>query len=134
MKEGLEGQLPSEVEINATYPVALGDTLNNLRAAADGEHEEWDVLYSEFEKDAIEEGFSEVAKAFEEIAEVEERHEIRYRKLADNMEKGMVFKRDTEVEWKCRNCGYIHKGKEAPEVCPACLHKREYYELFVENY
>lgn len=134
MKEGLEGQLPAMVEINASYPVAIGSTLDNLKAAADGEHEEWSDLYANFEKDAAAEGFEEVAVAFREIAEVEENHEKRYRKLLSNVEKGIVFKRDTVVKWKCRNCGYIHEGKEAPEVCPACLHAREYYELFVENY
>lgn len=134
MKEGLDGELPAMVEINAGYPVAMGNTLDNLRAAADGEHEEWNELYAEFEKVALSEGFDEVATAFREIAEVEERHEARYRKLVDNIEKGIVFKRDTVVLWKCRNCGYVHEGKEAPEICPACLHKREYYELFVENY
>ena len=134
MKEGLAGQLPAMVEINASYPVAIGSTLDNLKAAADGEHEEWSDLYANFEKDAAAEGFEEVAVAFREIAEVEENHEKRYRKLLSNVEKGIVFKRDTVVKWKCRNCGYIHEGKEAPEVCPACLHAREYYELFVENY
>jgi rubrerythrin len=134
MKEGLAGQLPAMVEINASYPVAIGSTLDNLKAAADGEHEEWHDLYANFEKDAEAEGFEEAAVAFREIAEVEENHEKRYRKLISNIEKGIVFKRDTVVKWKCRNCGYIHEGKEAPEVCPACLHAREYYELFVENY
>jgi len=87
-----------------------------------------------FEKTAREEGFEEVAESFEEIAEVEEKHEIRYRKLLDNVENGTVFKRDTEVMWKCRNCGYVHTGKEAPEICPACKHVQSYYELFVEPY
>lgn len=123
------------VEITAEYPAGKIDTTSeNLLAAAEGEKLEWGTLYPAFEKTAMEEGLEEVAESFKEIAEVEERHEIRYRKLLDNLENGRVFKRATEVEWKCRNCGYVHKGKEAPETCPACKHARSYYELFVEPY
>ncbi len=127
--------LGGDVEITAEYPAGkIGTTPENLLAAAEGEKLEWGTLYPAFEKTAREEGFEEVAESFEEIAEVEERHEIRYRKLLNNLKNGKVFKRDTKVEWKCRNCGYIHKGKEAPEICPACKHAQSYYEIFVETY
>jgi rubrerythrin len=122
------------VSISADYPVALGCTKDNLLAAAEGEHEEWGILYPEFAKTADEEGFSEVARVFREVAEVEERHEKRYRKLHANMLAGTVFRKDAEVEWKCNNCGYVHTGKEAPELCPACAHARAHFEVFVETY
>ena len=123
------------VEIVATYPAGkIGTTAENLLAAAEGEKEEWDVLYPDFAKTAEDEGFPKVAESFNEIAEVEEEHEKRYRKLLANVENGTVFKRDEEVEWHCLNCGYIHHGKEAPMVCPACLHAQEYYQLHVPNY
>ncbi|NLK18466.1 MAG: rubrerythrin family protein [Synergistaceae bacterium] len=122
------------VTINAGYPVALGDTAFNLQSAADGEKEEWDQLYPEFADIADEEGFPEVAVVFREVAEVEERHERRFRKLHANIVNGTVFKRDEEVEWKCNNCGYVHTGKEAPERCPACDHPQAHFELFRETY
>jgi len=128
----LEG---GDVEITAGYPAGkIGSTEDNLLSAAEGERMEWGTLYPGFSKTAHEEGFEEIAESFTEIAEVEELHEKRYRKLLENMKRGMVFKRDKEVGWKCRNCGYIHYGKEAPSVCPACKHPQGYYELFVENY
>jgi rubrerythrin len=123
------------VEITATYPAGvIGKTAENLLAAAEGEHEEWGSLYPSFEKVAREEGFDKVAESFKEIGEVEERHENRYRKLLDNVKKGAVFKKDKPTEWKCRNCGYVHEGSEAPKVCPACKHPQSYYELLTENY
>lgn len=122
------------VSITAEYPVALGDTKANLLSAAEGEKEEWGMLYPDFAKVAREEGFEEVAHILEEIAEVEERHERRFRKLHANMEAGRVFKRDEPVEWKCNNCGYVHEGTEAPEECPACAHPRAHFELFLETY
>lgn len=123
------------VEIQATYPAGkIGTTAENLLAAAAGEREEWGSIYPGFAEIARKEGLDEVAKVFTEIAEVEEHHERRYLKLAENVQKGMVFKRDKPVAWKCRNCGYVHEGTEAPQVCPACAHPRAYYELFVENY
>lgn len=134
MLEGLDGELPAAVDINATYPVAQGNTLENLKAAAAGEREEWTMLYADFEKVAKEEGFPEVANAFKMIAKVEEKHEARYKKLAENIEKGKVFKKDSKVLWKCRNCGYVHEGASAPEKCPACLHLQAHFELFIENY
>lgn len=124
-----------EVEITAAYPAGkIGTTEENLLAAAEGELLEWGTLYPDFEKVAREEGFDEIAESFEEIAEVEEEHEKRYRKLLENVKNGTVFKRDEEVEWHCLNCGYIHHGKEAPEVCPACNHPQSYYELHIPNY
>ena len=128
----LEG---GDVEITASYPAGkIGTTEENLLAAAEGEHLEWGALYPDFAKVASEEGFLEVAESYEEIAEVEEEHEKRYRKLLENVKNGTVFKRDEEVEWHCLNCGYIHHGKEAPEVCPACEHPQSYYELHIPNY
>jgi rubrerythrin len=123
------------LEITATYPAGhIGTTAENLLQAAEGEKEEWGVLYPDFGKVAEEEGFKKVAESFTEIAEVEEQHELRYRKLLANVENGRVFKRDTPVKWHCRNCGYVHEGPEAPDVCPACKHPRAYYELWVEAY
>ena len=128
----LEG---GEVEITAGYPAGkIGSTAENLLAAAEGEKLEWGTLYPDFAETAKKEGFEDVAESFTEIGEVEEEHEKRYRKLLENVKKGTVFKRDAEVEWKCRNCGYVHHGKEAPEVCPACTHPRSYYELHAKNY
>lgn len=128
----LEG---GDVEITATYPAGvIADTAANLLEAADGEKLEWSKLYLDAEKTAREEGFEEVAVQFKEIAEVEEQHEKRYRKLLQNLKEGKVFKRDQVVKWHCRNCGYIHEGKEAPKECPACKHPQAYYELLAENY
>lgn len=128
----LEG---GEVEIQASYPAGkIGTTLENLLAAATGEKMEWSALYPNFAKVAEEEGFPEIATSFKEIAEVEEAHERRYLKLAENVKEGRVFKRDQVVRWKCRNCGYIHEGAEAPDICPACRHPQAYYEIFVEPY
>ena len=124
-----------EVGIEAGYPAGkIGSTAENLLAAAEGEKMEWGKLYPDFEQVARDEGFDEVAESFQEIAEVEEHHEKRYRKLLDNVKNGTVFKRNQEVQWKCRNCGYVHTGKEAPETCPACKHARSYYEILAENY
>ena len=124
-----------DVEIIASYPAGvIEDTAANLEASAAGENLEWAKIYKEAEEIARKEGFEEIASVFKEIAEVEEQHEIRYRKLLKNLKEGKVFKRDTEVRWKCRNCGYIHEGKEAPKECPACAHPQSFYELFCENY
>jgi rubrerythrin len=128
----LEG---GNVEMTAAYPAGIiGNTLTNLKAAADGEKMEWSEIYSNFEKTAREEGFEDVAMSFKEIAEVEEFHEGRYRKLAANVAAGEVFKKKTAVKWHCTNCGYIHEGTEAPKECPACKHEQAYYELLAENY
>lgn len=123
------------IEINASYPVSFhSETMKNLKAAADGENEEWSVDYPNFAKIAREEGFMEIAFAFDKISEVEKRHERRYRKLLKNIEDGTVFKKSEQVLWKCNNCGYIYEGFEAPELCPACQHPQGYFEVFVENY
>ncbi len=128
----LEGRM---VEITATYPAGkIGTTLENLKAAAEGEHEEWSELYPAFAATAEEEGFPEIAQTFRMIAKAEEAHEARYRKLYNNLEEGKVFKRGDTIIWKCRNCGYLHEGTEAPAKCPACLHPQSYFEVFVENY
>jgi rubrerythrin len=132
--EGLAGELPTVIDINASYPVAQGTTLQNLQASASGENEEWTTLYPEFAKVAEQEGFPEVAVAFKFIAAVEYKHEERYNKLAANISNDKVFKKDEEVQWKCENCGYIHTGNAAPEKCPACLHPKDYFEVFVEAY
>lgn len=124
----------SKLNVDWDYPVKYADTKANLLAAAEGEHEEFVSMYPDFADIAEEEGFKEIARVFREIAEVEERHEIRYRKLHKNMEEDRVFHRDEVVLWKCNNCGYIHEGKSAPERCPACDHPQGYFELFVEPY
>jgi len=128
----LEG---GDVQITAAYPAGIiAGTKSNLIAAADGEKMEWSVIYAEFERVAAEEGFKDVSASFKEIAEVEEFHEARYRRLAANVASGQVFKKQTSVKWHCTNCGYIHEGPEAPKECPACKHAQSYYELLAENY
>jgi rubrerythrin len=128
----LEG---GDVEITATYPAGvIGNTAENLKEAAAGENLEWTTLYPESAKVADEEGFTEIATVFREISEVEAGHEKRYLKLLSNIESNKVFKKDNVVKWRCRNCGYIHEGKEAPKECPACAHPQAYYELLAENY
>ncbi|GAK60941.1 rubrerythrin [Candidatus Vecturithrix granuli] len=122
------------VEINAAYPVALAGTAENLLAAAEGEHEEWTDLYPSFAKVAEDEGFPAIAKTFTRIAGVEEKHEIRYNKLYENVKNGAVFKKETKVFWKCRRCGYITESPVAPPKCPVCNHPQAYFEVFVETY
>ncbi len=131
----LNGDLKGEaVEIQWAYPVLLGDTSENLKAAAEGEYEEHTSMYPQFEREAREEGFETIAIVFHEIAEVEERHERRYRKLLENIENNKVFEKDEVVLWKCNNCGYIHEGTSAPKTCPACAHPQGYFEVFKETY
>ncbi len=128
----LEGGM---VEITATYPAGIiGTTLENLKASAEGENEEWTELYPEFAKIAEEEGFKEIATAFKMIARAEKAHEERFRKLYNNLEEGKVFERDGQLIWKCRNCGYLHSGAKAPKTCPACLHPQSYFEIKETNY
>lgn len=123
------------VEITATYPAGkIGTTLENLKASAEGEHEEWTELYPEFAKIAEEEGFKEVSTAFRMIAKVEKAHEERYRKLYKNLEEGCVFERGEKIIWKCRNCGYLHEGAKALNTCPACLHPQSFFEIKENNY
>lgn len=128
----LEEETESSLE-KFDFPV-VGSTSENLKIAAAGENWEHTTMYPEFAKTAKEEGLEEAAKVFTEIGEVEEQHEQRYLKLKDNVDTDKVFKKEEEVLWKCRNCGYIHKGKEAPQECPACAHAQSYYELLAENY
>ena len=124
-----------DVEIMAAYPTGvIGDTMENLLAAAEGEKMEWGTLYPDFAETAEKEGFPEVARSFKEIAKVESYHERRYRKLLEDVEKNSVFKKDKVMKWKCRNCGYVIECVEAPNKCPACQHPQSYYELWVENY
>jgi len=128
----LEG---GDLEITASYPAGkIGDTPSNLEAAAAGENHEWTKLYKDAARVAEEEGFPEIANQFTEIGEVEAYHERRYRKLLDNVREGKVFKKEQVIKWKCRNCGYVHEGKEAPKSCPACKHAQAYFEVWTENY
>ena len=128
----LEG---GEVEIAAAFPAGvIGTTLENLKAAAGGEHYEWTEMYPTFAEVAREEGFNEIAAVFSSIAVAEKQHEKRYNDLAANIEAGRVFKRDQEVVWRCRNCGYLYVGQEAPKTCPACDHPQAHFELLGENY
>jgi len=128
----LEGGM---VEITASYPAGvIGTTKDNLAAAAAGEYEEWSELYPEFAKIASEEGFPQIATAFRMIAKVEAEHEKRYRTLLARVEENKVFEREEEIEWQCRNCGYVHKGKRAPDNCPACNHPQAYFEPKKNNY
>ena len=112
----------------------IGNTIENLKEAVGGEHYEWTDMYPRMAKEAKEEGFDEIAAMFEGIAEVEAKHEERYKKLLKNIDARTVFKKDGKVYWKCRNCGYIHEGTEAPQVCPVCRHLRAYFEVWGENY
>ncbi len=121
-------------EIFAGYPFHLGDTLSNLAAAAEGENYEWTTLYQNFAEEAAREGFKEIAASFREIAKVEKFHEARYRALMGHVGKNTVFQREENTTWHCRNCGYVVKGKKAPETCPSCKHPQSYYEILAENY
>jgi rubrerythrin len=128
----LEG---GEVEIAAAFPAGvIGTTLENLKEAAGGENYEHTTMYPEFAKTAREEGFEAAAMIFEAIAVAEKQHEKRYNDLAANIEADRVFKRDEKVTWRCRNCGYVHEGDAAPEMCPACAHPKAHFELLGENY
>ena len=132
MFKWLEGGM---VEITACYPSGvIGTTLENLKAAAAGENEEWTLDYPKFADIADEEGFPAIAKMYREIAKAEKGHEERYLALAKNVDEGKVFVKDEEVTWQCRNCGYIHTGKEAPKACPACAHPQAYFEVMKTNY
>ena len=132
MFKWLEG---GRVEITASYPAGvIGTTLENLKAAAAGENEEWSLDYPKFADIADEEGFPAIAKMYREIAVAEKGHEERYLAFVKNIEEGKVFKKDTEVVWQCRNCGYLYEGTEAPEICPACLHPQAFFEVKKNNY
>jgi rubrerythrin len=128
----LEG---GEAEVNASFPAGvIGSTKENLKEAAAGEHLEHTTLYPGFADTADKEGFPEAAATFRAIAEAEKAHEARYLKLLANIENDRVFKRDQPVKWKCINCGYLHEGAEAPEICPSCQHPQAYFEVFCEPY
>lgn len=123
------------VEITASYPAGIiGTTAENLKAAAEGEHEEWSKLYADAAQIAREEGFNDIATQFELVAKVEVEHEARYLKLLRNLENGKIFKKDEETVWICRKCGHVHRGKEAPKSCPTCKHPQSYFEVKAENY
>ncbi len=122
-------------EITACYPAGvIGTTKENLKASAGGEHEEWTELYPSFATKAREEGFEAVAMVFENISIAEKQHEKRYLGLLKGVEEGTVFKKSEKVVWRCRNCGYIHEGDEAPKMCPACAHKQAHFEVLAENW
>jgi len=128
----LEGR---PVEITATYPAGkIGTTLENLKAAADGEKEEWTELYPESARIAEEEGFMRIALLFRSIVKIEKTHEERYRKLYQNLEEGKVFEREGKVVWKCRVCGFLHESTKPPLKCPVCEHPQAYFEIEAENY
>lgn len=112
----------------------VADTMTNLKDAAEGENYEWTDMYKNFAEDAKAEGFDHIAFLFEEVAKIEKEHEERYRRLLANIEEGIVFSRDGDMVWICRNCGHIHVGKVAPEVCPVCAHPKAYFELRAQNY
>jgi rubrerythrin len=124
------------VEITASYPAGPleGTTAEHLLQAAEGEHEEWSLLYPEFAAVAEQEGFKDIATSFKMVAKAETMHEERYRKLLANVQNGLVFERPEPVRWVCRKCGYVHEGPKAPKVCPTCLHPQSYMEIFAENY
>ncbi len=124
-----------EVEITAAFPAGvINTTLENLKAAAEGESYEWNEMYPEFAATARKEGFDAIAAVFEAIAVAEKQHDKRYKDLAANIEAGKVFKKDAPITWRCRNCGYLHEGTEAPEMCPACAHERAHFEVLGENW
>jgi rubrerythrin len=128
----LEGGM---LEIQAAFPAGvIGTTAENLKAAAAGEYEEWTDLYPNFAKVAREEGFEDVARVFEAVIVAEKQHERRYLGLLKNVEAGTVFKKDKSVKWRCRNCGYIHEGEEAPRACAACAHPQAHFEVLAENW
>lgn len=128
----LEG---GEVEIQAAFPAGvIGKTGENLKASAGGEHHEWTNLYPAFARTAREEGFEDIAKTLDSISVAEKQHEKRYLGLMANVTAQTVFKKDKPVSWRCRNCGYVHEGNEAPDTCPACVHPRAYFELLAENW
>ena len=112
----------------------IGDTVENLKDAAAGENYEWTEMYAEFAKVAKEEGFDKIAYLFEAVGKIEKEHEERYLKLLENVEKGLVFSKDGDTIWQCSNCGHIHIGKSAPEICPVCAHPQAYFQVLAKNY
>lgn len=125
---------PGMIEITASYPAVAGDTAAQLKAAYEGESEEWTALYPEFAKIAREEGFNDIARAFDLVSKVEKEHEARFRRLHDHVVNGTVFKRGEKIYWRCRNCGHIHEGLAAPGMCPVCQHPQAFFEPVGENF
>ena len=121
-------------QVNGSYPFLLGTTVENLKHAAAGEHDEWSNLYLNSSLIADEEGFPAVAETFRHVLEVEKHHESRYLALAKNIELDLVFSKASEVTWKCRNCGYVKRGTAAPDICPTCFHPQAYFELLCDNF
>ena len=128
------GEKLDEIKVDAVAPTVLGSTAENLKAAIAGEHYEYTEMYPEFADVAEKEGFPEIAKRLRAIAKAEQHHEERYKKLLTQVEAGTVFKKEKEVWWVCRECGYVHYGKEPPEECPSCSHSRSYFQLKCEEY
>lgn len=123
------------VEITAAYPAGIiATTADNLKEAADGEKSEWTMLYPNFAEVAEKEGFKDIANLFRQVAKVEGQHERRYLKLLENVKQCKVFKKETTIKWKCRNCGHVHESAEAPKTCPVCNHPQSYFEVWTENY
>lgn len=112
----------------------IGDTMKNLAAAAAGEHEEWTEMYKNFAQIAKEEGYEDISRSFARVAEIEKRHEGRYRQLLENIEKKHVFAKSSSKKWECRNCGFVHHGEKTPELCPTCKHPKAFFEIEAENY
>lgn len=128
----LEG---GDVEVSAPFPAGvIGSTVENLKAAAEGEEHEWGSMYPGFARIARDEGFAEIAAVFENVSVAEKFHGERYRKLADNIEENQVFRRPGKVTWRCRNCGFTHQGTDAPNLCPACDHPQAHFELAATNW
>lgn len=125
----VNGLGPSHIKVNAEYPIGFGTTVENLQYAAEGEKEEWGTLYPNFAKIAKEEGFPEIADSFNHIITIEQGHEKRYLDLLDEFKNGTLYKKQSPQYWKCRNCGYIHNGTDAPNVCPACMHPQGFFEV-----
>lgn len=125
----IQGLGKTHINVNAQYPIGYGNTEQNLQYAAEGEKEEWGTLYPQFADQAKEEEFPEVETAFREIIKIETSHEKIYLNLLDNLKNGNLYKRDTVQRWRCRNCGYIFEGTQAPQVCPACKHPQGYFEI-----
>ena len=127
-------QNPVTAKADSIQPAKTEETAENLKAAAEGENYEWTDMYDRMAKEAKEEGFDHIAFLFAEVAKIEKEHEERYKKLLENVEDGLVFSKDGDRIWKCRNCGHIVIGKSAPQVCPVCAHPKAYFEIKAENY
>lgn len=132
--EETANQEKEHAKLEYKYIGGIKNTIENLKDAIEGENYEWSTMYKDFAVVADEEGYTEVAESFRKIAEVEYEHEKRYAKFLENLEKDQVFKKDKSVRWQCRNCGYVHEGEEAPDMCPACFHKQAHFEVMKTNY